>query len=115
VSRETLAHLAGYSTLALILGTASWSTFGWVFALPLVFGTLAILGYRGFHAVVEKARVDGPDIEPAEPGPEAKTAATDGGRPISSLTADDLADAVEDHGAENVCDDAIVAALRGEA
>lgn len=47
MTREDLVHLAGYSTLALILGTANWSTFGWVFALPLVLGTLAYAGYLG--------------------------------------------------------------------
>lgn len=114
MSRESLVHLAGYATLALILGTATWSTFGGVFALPLVFSTLAILGHRGFHAVVEKARVDAPDIEPADAASEDRTAATDGGQPVATLGPADLADAVEEHGTENVRDDAIVAALRGE-
>lgn len=77
MTREELVHLAGYSTLALILGTANWSMFGWAFVLPLVLGTLAYAGYLGTRVVIRMAREELPS--PArEP-----TAATDGGRQLS--------------------------------
>lgn len=74
MTREDLVHLAGYSTLALILGTASWSTFGWLFALPLVLVTLAYAGYLGSIVVISRARE-----QVSTPHPESK-AATDGGQ-----------------------------------
>lgn len=54
--KQTLTHLAGYSTLALILGTAEWSAFGWVFALPILIGTLAYAGWLGYQAVLSRAK-----------------------------------------------------------
>ncbi|NHN59817.1 MULTISPECIES: hypothetical protein [Halorussus] len=108
MNRETYAHLVGYSTLALILGTASWSTFGWVFALPLVLGTLALVGRAGSSLVIEKARIDD---EPLDLSPDqSPKAATDGGR-TTRLSPAEVADAVREHGAENVQDDAIAWAI----
>ncbi|WP_132060254.1 hypothetical protein [Halorussus amylolyticus] len=110
MNRETVAHLIGYSTLSLILGTAGWSTFGWVFALPLVLGTLALVGALGAQTVLEKAKVD-VDIEPAS---SERATATDGGQ-ARDRSPREVADAVREHGGENVRDDTIVAALENRA
>jgi len=117
VSREralALAHLSGYSTLALILGTASWSSFGWLFALPLVLGTLGIVGYAVARFVVRKARVA---EEPLEMDPDRQPeAATDGGRDSRQVSPAEVAASVRRNGTENVRDDTIVRALeQGEA
>ena len=109
MNRETYAHLVGYATLSLILGTASWSTFGWVFALPLVLGTLALVGLSGAQLVIEKARIDDEPLD-LDPEPESPKAATDGGR-TPQLSPAEVADAVREHGAENVQDGAIVWAI----
>ena len=113
MNRETVGHLVGYSTLSLVLGTASWSTFGWVFALPLALGTLAIVGYHGAKLLAEKARVD-VDIQPKETAEKPETV-TDGGR-SPRLSPAQVADSVRDHGSENVQDATIVRAIeQGEA
>lgn len=105
MNRNTLAHLVGYSTLALILGTANWSSVGWVFAIPLVVGTLAILGARGGR-LVEKVRAREPSQSrrPAQP----KTA-TDGG--TTGFSPAEVADSVRKHGGDSVRDDTIVQAI----
>lgn len=73
--RETLVHLAGYTTIALILGTATWSTLGWMFALPLLGATIAYAAHRG----VEWLRVL--VHEPTDQGREAvSTSSTAGAR-----------------------------------
>ena len=75
--KETLVHLAGYSTLSLILGTASWSTLGWVFALPIIFGTLGFAGLLGYRRLLEHAR----ESFPSSPsGGLERSPATDGGQ-----------------------------------
>lgn len=94
MNHETLAHLCGYSTLALILGTADWSMFGWVFALPLVLGTLALVGYHGVHLVDNlDIRIDN------EPLDQSREAATDGGR-NTNRSPDNVAENVEEQADE---------------
>lgn len=78
---HNLAHLTGYSTLALVLGTAEWSAFGWVFALPLVIGTLVYAGWLGYRAILRRAKDDLP-----VPVPEQEPTSTDGGRRVDSET-----------------------------
>lgn len=107
MNRETVGHLVGYSTLSLILGTATWSSFGWVFALPLVLGTLAIVGYGGAKLLAEKADVD-VDIQPKD-SRQGREAVTDGGR--TTLSTREVAESVREHGSENVSDDTIVRAI----
>ena len=69
---QRLVHLAGYATLAMVLGTANWSMMGWLFALPLVAGTLGYAGWLAYGEIIARARGQ-LDTEPE--------LASDGGEP----------------------------------
>jgi len=54
---DRLVHLAGYSTLAVVLASANWSGLGaTLFVLPVVLGTLAYAGWLGYGLVLSRAR-----------------------------------------------------------
>jgi len=54
---DRLVHLAGYSTLAVVLASANWSGIGaTLFVLPVVLGTLAYAGWLGYGIVLSRAR-----------------------------------------------------------
>lgn len=105
---DRLAHLAGYAGVVAVLASATWAgPIGMLLGAIFVFGTVGYAGYVGYDVLTDQVRAEAADA--AEP-----TAATDGGRPVSTIEPENVADAIETHGAANVRDDQIVAALRGE-
>jgi len=54
---DKLVHLAGYSTLAVVLASAEWAGIGsTLFVLPVVLGTLAYAGWLGYSILLSRAR-----------------------------------------------------------
>lgn len=57
-NKELLTHLTGYTSIALILGTANWSGIGVLFTIPIAFATVLLGLYMAYNKTVEKAKVE---------------------------------------------------------
>lgn len=57
-----LVHMAGYATIATILGTANWSWIGWVFALPIAAATVVFAGWMLYRALLTRAKRELPRV-----------------------------------------------------
>lgn len=76
--RELLVHMAGYATIAAVLGTANWASFTAVlFVAPIVLAALGFAGYLAAQWIISEARKTVPDPDSAVDG---EPIATDGGR-----------------------------------
>ncbi|QCJ47242.1 hypothetical protein [Haloprofundus sp. MHR1] len=79
-ARETLVHLSGYSSIAVVLATADWASLvAVIFVAPLLLGTLAYGGYLGAQKLIELARRE---VDREETALATESVTTDGGREI---------------------------------